>query len=187
VPGTKAFLLTGFLLLRLPSETQALAKYPLPGDYRADRENACCHRNENDLARQQAERKFGGQEGETPTLARRAQCRKSIILITAIDMNNVEHMAFRRLDLNLLVAFDALVTEKNVTRAAARLCIGQPAMSHALSRLRELFADEILFREGASHGVDPTRQHACSAHLYSGLLLCVGGRQPHRKASRMDL
>lgn len=65
-------------------------------------------------------------------------------------MDDVEHAAFRRLDLNLLVAFDALVTERNVTRAAARLCIGQPAMSHALARLRETFADELLYREGAA-------------------------------------
>jgi len=65
-------------------------------------------------------------------------------------MTDIDHSLFRRLDLNLLVAFDALVAECSVTRAAARLCIGQPAMSHALSRLRELFKDEILYREGAS-------------------------------------
>ncbi len=65
-------------------------------------------------------------------------------------MDNVDHAAFRRLDLNLLVAFDALLVEGNVTRAAARLCIGQPAMSHALARLRELFGDDILYRDGAA-------------------------------------
>lgn len=64
-------------------------------------------------------------------------------------MADIEHAAFRRLDLNLLVAFDALVGERSVTRAAARLCIGQPAMSHALSRLREVFSDELLYRAGA--------------------------------------
>lgn len=63
-------------------------------------------------------------------------------------MVDVEHAAFRRLDLNLLVTFDALVTELSVTRAAARVCVGQPAMSHALARLREFFDDELLFREG---------------------------------------
>lgn len=63
-------------------------------------------------------------------------------------MNDIDHLAFRRLDLNLLVAFDALVAEASVTRAAARLCMGQPAMSHALSRLRELLRDEILYRDG---------------------------------------
>lgn len=65
-------------------------------------------------------------------------------------MNDIDYAAFRRLDLNLLVAFDALIAETSVSRAAARLCIGQPAMSHALARLRELFGDEILFRDGAA-------------------------------------
>ena len=65
-------------------------------------------------------------------------------------MADIDHAAFRRLDLNLLVAFDALVETGSVTRAAARLCLGQPAMSHALARLRELFADDILYREGGA-------------------------------------
>jgi DNA-binding transcriptional LysR family regulator len=68
-------------------------------------------------------------------------------------MNDFEHGAFRRLDLNLLVAFDALVSERSVTRAAARLHIGQPATSYALARLRELFGDDILYREGAGMAV----------------------------------
>ena len=65
-------------------------------------------------------------------------------------MTDIDYAAFRRLDLNLLVAFDALIAEASVSRAAVRLCIGQPAMSHALARLRELFGDDILFREGAA-------------------------------------
>jgi LysR family transcriptional regulator, mexEF-oprN operon transcriptional activator len=52
----------------------------------------------------------------------------------------------RLFDLNLLVAFDALVAERSVTRAARRVGIGQPAMSHALSRLRELFGDPLFVR-----------------------------------------
>jgi DNA-binding transcriptional LysR family regulator len=48
--------------------------------------------------------------------------------------------------LNLLVHFDALLTERSVTRAAARVGIGQSAMSHNLARLRELFGDELLTR-----------------------------------------
>lgn len=71
-------------------------------------------------------------------------------MIHGIDMADINHAAFRRLDLNLLVAFDALLAEASVSRAAARLCIGQPAMSHALGRLRELFKDDILYREGAA-------------------------------------
>ena len=54
----------------------------------------------------------------------------------------------RRVDLNLLVAFDALMAERSVTAAAARLSVGQSAMSSTLARLRKLFDDEILVREG---------------------------------------
>ena len=51
-----------------------------------------------------------------------------------------------RIDLNLLVHLDALLKERSVTRAAARVGIGQSAMSHNLARLRELFGDELLTR-----------------------------------------
>src|SRR6202163_3068295 len=51
-----------------------------------------------------------------------------------------------RIDLNLLVHLDALLTERSVTRAAARVGIGQSAMSHNLARLREVFDDELLTR-----------------------------------------
>ena len=61
---------------------------------------------------------------------------------------DIRHADFRRIDLNLLVALDALLTERQVGRAAERLFIGQPAMSHALARLRELFGDELLVRTG---------------------------------------
>ncbi len=50
----------------------------------------------------------------------------------------------RRIDLNLLVALDALLEERNVTRAAARLRMSQPAASRALGRLRALFSDALL-------------------------------------------
>jgi DNA-binding transcriptional LysR family regulator len=56
----------------------------------------------------------------------------------------------RLFDLNLLVAFEALIAERNVTRAAQRIGLGQPAMSHALSRLRELFADDLFVRTPGS-------------------------------------
>ena len=57
-------------------------------------------------------------------------------------------MRFLRFDLNLLVALDALLTERNVTRAAARLSIGQSAASAALARLREYFGDDLLVASG---------------------------------------
>ncbi|GGC76048.1 LysR family transcriptional regulator [Undibacterium terreum] len=52
----------------------------------------------------------------------------------------------RAIDLNLLVILDALLTERSVTRAAARLYLTQPATSHALERLRLLFQDPLLER-----------------------------------------
>jgi DNA-binding transcriptional LysR family regulator len=49
-------------------------------------------------------------------------------------------------DLNLLVALDALIEESNVTRAAGRMRLSQPAMSRALGRLRDLLGDDVLVR-----------------------------------------
>ncbi|RIL05203.1 MAG: transcriptional regulator [Proteobacteria bacterium] len=60
----------------------------------------------------------------------------------------------RRIDLNLLLALDALLDERNVTRAARRLGVTQPALSGALGRLRALFDDPLFVR--TRHGVVPT-------------------------------
>lgn len=60
-------------------------------------------------------------------------------------------MRLSRTDLNLLVALDALIAERNVTRAAERVHLSQPAMSGALSRLRRLFGDELLVRQGREY------------------------------------
>ncbi|WP_052401358.1 LysR family transcriptional regulator [Muricoccus aerilatus] len=54
----------------------------------------------------------------------------------------------RRVDLNLLVVLDTLLEEAHVTRAARRLGLSQPAASNALERLRHLFDDPLLEREG---------------------------------------
>ncbi len=59
-----------------------------------------------------------------------------------------------RIDLNLLVAFQVLMQEKNVTRTAERLFVSQPAMSKTLNRLRNLLDDELFVR--SSHGLMPT-------------------------------
>ena len=53
-------------------------------------------------------------------------------------------MRFHGLDLNLLVALDALLTHQNVTRAAGQLNLSQSALSGALARLREHFDDELV-------------------------------------------
>mgnify|MGYP000002575770 CR=1 FL=1 len=57
-------------------------------------------------------------------------------------------MNLRQIDLNLLVALDVLLTERNVTRAGERLCLSQSAMSSTLARLRHTFDDELLVRVG---------------------------------------
>ena len=52
------------------------------------------------------------------------------------------------IDMNLVLALDALLREASVTRAAQRMGLSQPAMSHALGRLRELLGDSLLVRVG---------------------------------------
>ena len=63
-------------------------------------------------------------------------------------------MDIRAVDLNLLKAFDALMNERAVTRAAGRIGLSQPAMSHALSRLRGLFSDDLFVRTATN--MEPT-------------------------------
>ncbi|MGU4701473.1 LysR family transcriptional regulator [Burkholderia cepacia] len=62
----------------------------------------------------------------------------------------------RHLDLNLLKALDALLDERNVTRAAARLGVTQPAMSGMLTRLRDTFDDSLFVR--TQRGITPTQR-----------------------------
>jgi DNA-binding transcriptional LysR family regulator len=59
---------------------------------------------------------------------------------------SIDPVNLSRIDLNLLVHLQALLSERSVTRAAARVGLGQSAMSHNLARLRELFGDELLTR-----------------------------------------
>jgi DNA-binding transcriptional LysR family regulator len=63
-------------------------------------------------------------------------------------------MNIRSLDLNLLLAFESLMIERNVTRAARRSGLSQPAMSNALARLRRSFDDPLLVR--TPEGMKPT-------------------------------
>ena len=57
-------------------------------------------------------------------------------------------MRFNGLDLNLLLAFQIMMEERSVTRAARRMNVSQPAMSAALGRLRDYFQDDILVAHG---------------------------------------
>jgi LysR family transcriptional regulator, mexEF-oprN operon transcriptional activator len=66
----------------------------------------------------------------------------------------MQRLNLLNLDLNLLVALDALVQEESVSRAASRIGVTQPAMSRTLRQLRELFGDELLRR--TSDGMKPT-------------------------------
>lgn len=69
---------------------------------------------------------------------------KSMLLIWDIHPMNLAST-----DLNLLTALEALLAEVSVGRAAERMNLSQPAMSHALKRLREMFRDPLLVRIGA--------------------------------------
>lgn len=82
--------------------------------------------------------------------------------------------SLRALDLNLLVVLDALASERNVTRAARRVGLTQPAMSNALRRLRRMFNDELYLR--GPGGMEPTAR---------ALELVDGVRQTLRQAERL--
>ncbi|MGO4712204.1 LysR family transcriptional regulator [Bradyrhizobium sp. 2TAF24] len=88
-------------------------------------------------------------------------------------MRSIDHFNLRSFDLNLLVAFDALITERSVTKAAQRLRLGQPAMSHALSALRLLLDDQILVRIGTT--MQPTARALVLAPRLRELLVQIQG------------
>lgn len=83
-------------------------------------------------------------------------------------MKPIDHFNLRSFDLNLLIAFDALVSERSVTKAARRLRIQQPAMSHALATLRMLLDDDVLVRTGAV--MQPTAKASTMASHVAELL-----------------
>lgn len=64
-------------------------------------------------------------------------------------------MRFNRLDLNLLVILNALLTERSISRAAERVNLSQPAASNALARLRDYFEDELLVSSGRQSILTP--------------------------------
>src|SRR5215203_4308826 len=75
-----------------------------------------------------------------------------------VNMIYIHLMNLNSLDLNLLVALDALLGEANVSRAAMRIGLSQPAASHALQRLRDLIGDPLLVRTGARMELTPRAQ-----------------------------
>lgn len=68
----------------------------------------------------------------------------------------------RRIDLNLLLALHALLSEKHVTRAALRLHRSQPAVSHALAQLRKHFDDPLLMRQNGRMVLTPRAESLAS-------------------------
>lgn len=82
-------------------------------------------------------------------------------------------MRLDQFDLNLLIAFDVLIAERSVTRAAERLNLTQSAMSAALKRLRESFADDILVQHGKR--MVPTAAALSLAPQVSAALLNMRG------------
>jgi DNA-binding transcriptional LysR family regulator len=75
-----------------------------------------------------------------------------------IDISYIRPMNLAALDLNLLVALDALIAQAHVGRAALRVGLSQPAMSHALARLRATLDDPLLVRVGAHMELTPRAQ-----------------------------
>lgn len=71
-------------------------------------------------------------------------------------MQQMNKIKIAQIDLNLLIILDALLAERHLSRAAARIGRSQPAMSHALRRLRGLFNDPLLVR--AKGGMRPTQR-----------------------------
>ncbi len=80
---------------------------------------------------------------------------KSILSMQNINMNNINSVLLRRLDLNNLVVLHSLLTTRSVSLSADQLCLGQPAVSHILKRLREILADELLCRYGREMVLTP--------------------------------
>nr|WP_290701995.1 LysR family transcriptional regulator [Halomonas sp. UBA3074] len=85
--------------------------------------------------------------------------------------------SLRQFDLNLLLVFEALMRERHVTRAAERLYLSQPALSHSLKRLRESLDDPLFIR--TEKGMQPTpRAQALQPVVQQALALLREGLAP---------
>jgi DNA-binding transcriptional LysR family regulator len=80
----------------------------------------------------------------------------SLFLKSKDKVPDIDLMDIQRLDLDLLVTLDTLLAERNVSRAAKRLNLSQPAMSARLNRLRDMFEDQLLLP--AQRGMLPTQR-----------------------------
>ena len=85
------------------------------------------------------------------------------------------------LDLNLLVVFDAIMRDRSVTRAGQRLGLSQPAMSHALTRLRHMLKDELFVR--SPNGMMPTPR---AEELATPIRIALDGLQQSLEPMQFD-
>src|SRR6476660_119970 len=85
------------------------------------------------------------------------------------------------IDLNLLVVFDAIMRDRSVTRAGQRLGLSQPAMSHALTRLRHMLKDELFIR--SPNGMMPTPR---AEELASPIRMALDGLQQSLETVQFD-
>src|SRR5499425_1743277 len=90
-------------------------------------------------------------------------CGSCIIIMTAMRLEKL-----RKVDLNLLITFAAIAEEKNITAAASRLLLSQPAVSRALQRARVTFQDHLLVR--SPHGFELTLRGRKILQELEGLL-----------------
>lgn len=84
--------------------------------------------------------------------------RDDSVYVPVRGIGAIHRMRFKGLDLNLLVAFDALVELRSVSRTGERLGLSQPAVSAALARLREYFDDELMVVDGKRMHLTPFAQ-----------------------------
>jgi DNA-binding transcriptional LysR family regulator len=84
-------------------------------------------------------------------------------------MSHPTHIDLRTLDIGMLRTFDALMRERSVSRAAARLFLSQPAVSGSLAKLRRTFDDPLFKR--TPHGVSPTPLALSMADQVADLLM----------------
>ena len=85
------------------------------------------------------------------------------------------------IDLNLLVVFDALMRDRSVTRAGQRLGLSQPAMSHALTRLRHMLKDDLFVR--SPNGMMPTPR---AEQLATPIRIALDGLQQSLEPTQFD-
>lgn len=103
----------------------------------------------------------------------------------------IRNVNLSSIDLNLLVALDALVSEAHVGRAARKIGLSQPATSHALNRLRDLFADPLLVRIGTRMELTPRavglRESLAEALQQVQTLLVAESFEPGRSSTQFSI